>query len=254
MEPRLVPYQAHPCIQAQSVLAFAPHADDEVFGCGGALAAHVALGHRVHVIVATDGAFACSPEKLAEVISTREAESEAAAAVLGYPKPEFWRIADRNLLSTADLVARVARAIEVHQPDLVYGTSLREMHPDHWHLAMTLRSALVQCARPGLRWASYEVGVPLAPNVLVDITPHAELKGLAMKCFASQLRQQRYDEHIQALNRFRSYTLAPEVLSVEAFHVVDSMALKSGVADGYETADQRLHRLGRLYGSMPSVS
>lgn len=251
MEQRIVPYQAQTCIEARSVLVLAPHADDEVFGCGGALAAHAQRGHRIHVIVLTDGAFGRRGEALSEAIAVREAESAAAAALLGYASPEFWRIPDRELLSVAPVVARLARTLEERQPDLVYAPSLREMHPDHWHLAMALRSALVQCARPGLRWASYEVGVPLAPNVLVDITAQADLKLRAMRCFGSQLRQQRYDEHIQALNRFRSYTLGQEVLSAEAFHLVDSQALKRGEGDGYETADQRLHRLGRLYGSLP---
>lgn len=245
----MVPYAAQQCIDAKSVLVLAPHADDEVFGCGGALAAHAAQGHRVHVIVLTDGAHGLIGAARDETIAVREAESAAAAAVLGYATPEFWRIPDRGLLSVAPLVARLAGVVDAHRPDLVYATSLREMHPDHWHLAAALRSALVQCARPGLRWAGYEVGVPLAPNVLVDITAHVGLKQRAMQCFASQLLHQRYDEHVQALNRFRSFTLGKEVLSVEAFHVVESLALKSGETDGYETADQRLHRLGRLYGS-----
>lgn len=254
MEQRVVPYQALGCIDAEAVLVLAPHADDEVFGCGGALAAHAQRGHRVRVIVLTDGAYGRSGDALAEAIAVREAESAAAAAVLGVPTPEFWRIPDRELLSVAPLVARLAAAIEQQRPDLVYAPSLREMHPDHWHLAAAVRSALVLCARPGLRWAGYEVGVPLAPNVLVDITANAAIKLRAMHCFASQLQQQRYDEHIQALNRFRSYTLGPEVLSAEAFHLVDSLALKSGSADGYETADQRLHRLGRLWGSVPAAT
>lgn len=250
MEQRIVPYQALGCIEASSVLVLAPHPDDEVFGCGGALVAHVQRGHRIHVVVLTDGAYGRSGDALTEAVAVREAESTAAAALLGYATPEFWRIPDRDLLSVAPVVARLSAAIQAHQPDLVYAPSLREMHPDHWHLAAALRSALVQCARPGLRWAGYEVGVPLAPTVLVDITAQADLKLRAMRCFASQLCQQRYDEHIQALNRFRSYTLGHEVLSVEAFHLVDSLALKSGESDGYETADQRLHRLGRLYDSL----
>lgn len=249
MEPRLVPYQAVPCLEGRSVLVLAPHPDDEVFGCGGALAAHASRGDRIHVIVLTDGAYGRTGETLRETIAVREAESTAAAAVLGYPAPEFRRIPDRLLQADAALVGLLCTAIEVHRPDLVYSTSLREMHPDHWHLAAALRAALMRCARPGLCWASYEVGVPLAPTALVDITPHLALKRQAMRCFPSQLRQQRYDEQIEALNAFRSFTLGMDVLAVEAFHVVDSLALQRGEVDAYETADQRLHRLGQLYGA-----
>ena len=37
-------------------LVLAPHPDDEVYGCGGAVALHVQAGHRVHVVILTDGA------------------------------------------------------------------------------------------------------------------------------------------------------------------------------------------------------
>ena len=41
-----------------------------------------------------------------------------------------------------------------------------------------------------------------------------------MRCFSSQLVQQDYIRHIQALNQYRSYTLPREVLAAEAFWVV----------------------------------
>ena len=37
------------------VLVVAAHADDEVLGCGGSLARHVAEGDRVHVVYLADG-------------------------------------------------------------------------------------------------------------------------------------------------------------------------------------------------------
>ena len=41
---------------ADRVLVFAPHADDEVFGCGGTLAFHTERGDPVRVVILTDGA------------------------------------------------------------------------------------------------------------------------------------------------------------------------------------------------------
>ena len=179
----------------------------------------------------------------------RQSESRAAAGLLGIPAPQFWVLPDRGLISGPALTQRLVQAIDESQADLVYATSPREMHPDHWHLAMAALDAVKQCARPGLRLASYEVGIPLAPNVLCDITAHNTLKLAAMRCFVSQLQQQRYEEHIQALNRYRSFTLGVDVTHAEAFYVADSMALANGTADPYETPDQRSHRLGMLYRS-----
>lgn len=247
MEDQLVPYRAHAGLESRSLLVFAPHPDDEVFGCGGTLATHAARGDHVQVIVLTDGAWALEGEARLRHTEVREAESRAAAAVLGCPSPVFWRLPDRGVCAGPALVGRLAQAIADSGADMVCGTSLREMHPDHWHLATALVAAVKLVARPGLRLAGYEVGVPLTPNYLCDITPQVAVKQAAMHCFASQLLNQCYDEHMLALNRYRSFTLTPEVRFVEAFHVVDSLALQDGSADGCETVLQRRHRLGTLY-------
>ena len=40
----------------KKVLVIAPHPDDEVLGCGGSIARHVAQDDEVHVVVVTRGA------------------------------------------------------------------------------------------------------------------------------------------------------------------------------------------------------
>ena len=60
-EAEIIPYQTSSVPDACSVIVFAPHPDDEVFGCGGAIALHVQAGHAVHVILLTSGEFG-SPE------------------------------------------------------------------------------------------------------------------------------------------------------------------------------------------------
>src|SRR5450759_741755 len=53
----LMPYEASSFV-ASRVVVFAPHPDDEVFGCGGALADLRDRGARVDVVLVTDGAAA----------------------------------------------------------------------------------------------------------------------------------------------------------------------------------------------------
>ncbi|MBC5764757.1 PIG-L family deacetylase [Ramlibacter albus] len=202
MESDLVPYQALASLPARSVLVLAPHADDETFGCAGAIAAHVAHGARVRVVVLTDGAIYGDRE-------VRERECRTACDVLGC-EPEFWRQADRALLPTDALVQRLATI----DADLVYAPSPWEVHPDHRAAAqLALRLGHTR----GVRIAFYEVGAPLPPNVLVDITPHLEAKRRAASCYESQLAQQDYAGQLLALNRFRTYTLPAQVQAAEAF-------------------------------------
>lgn len=240
IESQFIPYQALPVLPAQSVLVLAPHADDEVFGCGGALAAHVAAGIPVRVVVLTDG---MAGGDAPSVVAEREAESRAAAAVLGYPAPEFWRLPDRGLGYGEWLVERLLTAIHETGADLVYAPSCFEIHPDHRALSMAAVEA-VRRAGAGTRLAMYEVGVPLRPDTLVDITPYLPAKQEAMACFASQLARQRYDEQIASLNRYRAYTLPPAVQAAEAFAVFSAEVLAADPLRPFQSEYQRRQQLG----------
>ncbi|WP_447553435.1 PIG-L deacetylase family protein [Vreelandella sp. EE22] len=206
-----VPYHAG-ALQGQRVLVLAPHPDDEVFGCGGALTQLAAQGATIQVIIATQGPQA----------ALRLEESTQAAALLGYPTPLNWDFADRGLEQAREALAeRLWQTLEEFQADLLLAPSSWEMHPDHRAACdAALTAAARYSGRQALTVALYEIGVPLSVNHLVDISPVAEQKAQAMQCFASQLAEQRYAEQIGGLNRYRSYTLGLAVTQAEAFHVL----------------------------------
>jgi len=212
-------------LPAQAVLVLAPHPDDEVFGCGGAVAGHVHAGVPVQVVILTDGAGGFGDA------ATRALESRAAAKVLGYGEPEFWGLPDRGLHYAEALVQRLLKAILSVGVDLVYAPSPWEVHPDHRQTAL-LASEAVQRAGAPVRLAFYEVGAPLRPNVLIDITAVLPAKETAMRCFASQLVQQDYVRKIGALNQYRTYTLAREVLAAEAYWVKSAQELAQAMRAG----------------------
>ncbi len=214
-EQQMAPFAAVALLPATRVLVLAPHPDDEVFGCGGAIAASLAAGVPVHVVVLTDGA----GQGQAEV---RQAESRAAADQLGYGEPQFWGLPDRGQWEDQALAARLVAHIRETGADLLCAPSPWEVHPDHRQAA---RLAIQAALGTGVRVAFYEVGSPLHPNVLLDITPHMALKQRAMQCFGSQLAFQAYDRHIAALNQYRSYTLAPAVMAAEAYLLLTAAEL-----------------------------
>jgi len=39
----------------ETILVVAAHPDDEVLGCGGAIARHVGLGDQVHILIMAEG-------------------------------------------------------------------------------------------------------------------------------------------------------------------------------------------------------
>lgn len=253
MEHKLVPYDAARSIPARSVLVLAPHPDDEVLGCGGAILRHVEAGVPVRVAIVTDGALGLDGETRARHVAVRQAESRAAAELLGYGAPEFWGVPDQALTYCEALVQRILSALD--DADLVYAPSIFEMHPDHRALGM---AAVEAVRRNGgeLRLAMYEVGVPLRPNLLLDISDVAERKLAALQVFASQLEGQRYDHHISALNRYRTYTLPPEVTAAEAFHIAAGDDLARDPLEIYRSEHTRQRALGLMLdgGDTPLVS
>ena len=209
-----IPYEPVSRMGPGRVMVFAPHPDDEVFGCGGALIQHVQDQDPIRVVVVSNGALGGNLEDLAEI---RSRESEAAARLLGYPPPVFLGHPDRGLVNNEVLVDRFRSLIEAFAADIVYAPSFWEIHPDHRVVSRAVFRALKSVGRP-IDLIMYEVGVPLRrPNRLLDITPHQGLKWRAMGCFESQLKVQDYRRHIEALNSFRSYTLGREFRMAEAF-------------------------------------
>lgn len=208
MEPDLLPYRAS-LPTARCVLVLAPHPDDEVFGCGGTLVQMRAAGAKVVEIILTSG-------DRAGDATVRESESCEASHVLGLSTPQFWRLPDREVAVTPLLLTKLSDSFSEHDVDLVLAPSPWEVHPDHRATCQLAVEAVNKAAKP-VRLGFYEVGVPLRPNCLCDITAWVPTKRQAMHCFASQMALQDYGEQVLALNRYRSYTLGLGVTHAEAF-------------------------------------
>ena len=226
-ENTFIPYEAVNTIGNGNVLVLAPHPDDEVFGCAGAIMRHRESNDPVHIIIVSDGGYLESEESWSreEYIRTRREESIQAGAVLGYV-PEFWDMQDRQIIYGEKLISRIADILKTLNIDLLYVPSIAEIHPDHRSLGMAAAEA-VRRGEKNTTIVFYEVGVPLRPNRLLDITDIMAIKQKAMACFSSQLQQQKYDQQIAALNQFRTYTLPAQVQAAEAYFIMSSAQLKA---------------------------
>lgn len=255
MESLLVPYHATTKIPCTRALVFAPHPDDEVFGCGGAIMRHIQQGIPVHVIVVSDGTYGISEETASEFALLRQNESIAAAQILGYGTPVFWHYPDRQICYSERLIQEILTAVREAGADLIYAPSVLEMHPDHRALGMAAVEAIRRIGN-GVTIALYEVGIPLNPSILLDISDLTERKAAAMECFISQNTNQRYDQHIAALNRYRTYTLPPSITAAEAFMLIPAEELVNDPLKLYQSEHTRQKALGLILdsGDMPLVS
>lgn len=206
------------------VLVVAPHADDEVFGCGGMLALHGRRGDAVRVVILTDGAAGDPGGHEADLAKVRRAESLAAGAVLCAAEHRFLGLPDGGLSEAAELEERLAAELADFAPELVYGPSPQEQHPDHRAASRALLAAL--SAGPKRRVLLYGVNAQVTAGALFDTTSVWETKLDAIRCFESQLRYHDFVTKAEAVDRSRTVNIEDQaVRTVEGFADLSSTAV-----------------------------
>lgn len=155
-----------------TLVCFHAHPDDEAIGTGGSMARASAEGHRVVLVIATDGAHGEVPDDLAPgetLVERREAETHASCEALGVHRVEFFRYADSGMTGwestkapeafcNVDLDAaanRLAELLVEEQADVltIYDWHGGYGHPDHIqvHRVGCRAEALVADRLPALR-------------------------------------------------------------------------------------------------------
>lgn len=214
------------------VLILAPHADDEILGCGGVIARHVALGDTVEVAVATRGI-----EELytAELITTIRSEAKRAHELLGVRQTHFWDF-PAPMLDTVPrykLASSINALIRQTQCETLYIPHHGDIHADHFHLhhaALVAARPLANCPVRRIlayetlsetEWAPPQNDAIFYPTVFVDISAYLAKKLEAMACFASQVQpppSARSLRNIEALARYRGATIARD--AAESFMLI----------------------------------
>lgn len=167
-------------MQPMNILAIGAHPDDIEIGCGGTLIKYVDRGHRVFLMVLTEGGLGGDP-------GLRRGEQEAAGRIIGAEKV-YWGgyedthlSVDRGLINTAEGVIREIR------PDFIFCHHPEDTHQDHRHLAQAATSAT-----RNLRNVLYYEGPTtwgFAPNVYVDITDTLDRKIASLEAHRSQIQK-----------------------------------------------------------------
>jgi LmbE family N-acetylglucosaminyl deacetylase/glycosyltransferase involved in cell wall biosynthesis len=220
IEAEAIPYEPA-LLRGERLLVLAPHPDDEVIGCGGLVAQHLRERREVRVVVATDGGAAGDA-------SARQEESRRGLAILGNATIEFLGVPDRQL----EDLPQLKNVLLSYRPDLVLVPAPIEIHPDHLALArifceLIQRDETLFGDLAVTRVAFYEVGQPLRPNALVDISDVAETKYAAIAEHRSQLEQRDYVAYARGLNGYRAMTLPPGTKFAEGYYVVELPLLRT---------------------------
>ena len=219
------------------IAAIFAHPDDEVLGCGAALAKHVDDGDSVHILILATG-LAARGNADAEIIEELRCNARASANVLGAASIEFSDFPD-NEMDTVSLLSIVARAEEFTAaigPGLVYTHHGGDLNIDHriTHQAVTTACRPLPGAPPleiracevnsSTDWATSPLA-PFEPNVFEPVELTLERKVAALCCYESELRDwphPRSVEGVRALARWRGAQCGQE--AAEAFSLIRKVA------------------------------
>lgn len=216
-------------------LVVAPHADDEVIGCGGLIQHLVAAGTEVVVLLLTrDGERSLGARESSDGPRERRmAESRAAQGVLGYSQRRQLAFSDRSLggAGLAELSAVLADELAYWDPDLLALPNADDLHPDHTAAAHAGRASWRHMIARDRAWArrtalAYEVWGPCRADWYLPLDERMrETKKSALGCYASQLEIADYEQVMAYVHARRAALLAP---------LGSTLPASAGQAEGYE--------------------
>jgi LmbE family N-acetylglucosaminyl deacetylase len=218
------------------ILVVAAHPDDEVLGCGGAIARHVHDGDRVRVVVVGEGITSRAAGQAGQTDEAELAQIRDAAIrandVLGVSDLVLEGLPD-NRLDSLDRLA-VTQLIESHiqrwQPSIVYTHHVGDVNLDH----QVVHHAVVTACRPqpghpvdtllffevasSTEWQPPGSGLPFQPNWYVDIADTLAVKLAALNVYGAEMRAWPHPRSLRAvehLARWRGASAGVE--AAEAF-------------------------------------
>lgn len=179
------------------ILVLAAHPDDAELGCGGTIAKHLSLGHKVGIVDFTRGELGTrgTPE-------SRAVEAANAAKILGVDVRENLGLRDGFFQNDPEHQLKVVQAIRKFQPEIILANAVSDRHIDHGKGASlaydaSFLSGLIRIEtldQDGQRqqpWRPktfyhYIQSIYIKPDFIVDITEFMDVKMKSIRAFKTQ--------------------------------------------------------------------
>src|SRR5688572_21717442 len=213
------------------ILVLAAHPDDAELGCGGTIANHVKMGHKVGVVDFTRGELGTRG-----TTETRAQEAAESSKILGLSVRENLGLPDGFFKNDKEHQLAVIGAIRRYQPEIVLANAIYDRHSDHGKGASL---AYDSCFLSGLAkietrdeehkkqeaWRPkavyhYIQSLFIEPDFVVDISEHWDTKINAVKAYKTQFFDPKSSEP-------QTYISSPEFL-----RMIESRAIEFGHAIG----------------------
>jgi N-acetylglucosamine malate deacetylase 1 len=216
----------------KQVLVVAAHADDEVLGCGGTIARHIAEGDSVYLVLMADGVNSRTGASEADM-ELRRSAADRAQQILGVTEVHYLGFPDNRLdsIPLLDIVQELESVVQRIAPSVIYTHHHGDLNIDH---CRTQEAVMTACRpQPGCsvkeiygfevlsstEWATPQTE-PFTPTLYVDISAQFPAKLAALKAYAEEMHSTPHSrslEHAEVLAQHRGYSIGVQV--AEAFVV-----------------------------------
>jgi len=191
------------------IIVFAPHPDDEVYGCGGSILKWMEEGHDVHVIYVTDNRALLSwghdnGEVLEEVardyihLSEEEIgkiglnEAKKAAKALGFTKSNihFFKFHDQDAMNQIKKGVEFSKDI-IKDADRLVIPSDNNKHSDHQATHIMAKTAAQELNLKNVEFYVYTIynllKAPIEKHIKIKVVEHREKLYELMKIYKTQI-------------------------------------------------------------------
>jgi LmbE family N-acetylglucosaminyl deacetylase len=194
------------------VLVIATHPDDELLGCGGTIARHVAEGDTVQSIIVCEG----ESLRYKDNSVNQSIYIENARIALGVEKVHALKFPDQRLdtFCLVDIITPIEKIVREFQPQIVYCQYGGDINHDHKVVSEAAQVALrpVESCIEEI-YAFYTVGStewPFSPTFIpdtwVDIKEYLDKKIEAFSHYKSEIREYPHPRSVKSLENLAYFT------------------------------------------------
>jgi LmbE family N-acetylglucosaminyl deacetylase len=172
-------------MKKMNILAVGAHPDDIEFGCGGTLVKYTESGHRLSLLIMTEGGLGGE----AQVRATEQLNSNG---ILGVEKIFWGGYQDCHLQVDKSVISKVENVITDVKPDFIFCHYPDDTHQDHRHLSQ----AVISATRYIRNVLFYEGPTTqnFNPQIYVDIFDTIDRKIEALKAHCSQVSKTNIED------------------------------------------------------------
>jgi len=179
-------------LPGERILILAPHIDDEVIGCGGAILKYLRNKKNVFIAYLTDSSKLGSKLRASEIIEERRMEALLVGKEIGIDGSMLFFLngEDKNLINS-NIEESLKRVVLETNPDVIFIPCLLDTHIDHYAATKKLCN-LYEDGLDVLQNTSlflFECQSPLTSfysNICLDVTDVFDQKKRLLKLYASQ--------------------------------------------------------------------